>query len=101
MKTMMVYSTKTGHTKKVADAIAKPLGITAHSLKEDLTIENVDLLFIGSGIYAGKISSELESFVNTLEKENVKKFAPFVSNVTGTKPLPKVREILQKKGIEV
>ena len=44
------YYSKTGNTKKLADGIAKTLGVKAKSLEEPINGE-VDVLFLGSSVY--------------------------------------------------
>ena len=51
------YYTKTGNTKRLADAIAKELGVEALPISEPVT-EKVDILFLGNSYYAFNISYE-------------------------------------------
>ncbi len=63
MKIAVRYFTRSGNTKKLADAIAEALGVEAKDLSAPLT-EKVDLLFLGSSVYAygvdGKVRNYLE-----------------------------------------
>lgn len=55
MKTAVRYFTMTGNTKKLAEAIAAALDVTAEDLSKPLT-EDVDVLFLGSSVYAAGVS---------------------------------------------
>lgn len=101
MKTMIIYFTKSGHTKEIADAMAKEIGITAQSIGENPQVEAVDLLLIGTGIYGGKPSPELEVFLGRLNGKSVKKAVLFSTSMAGIPQSKRVREVLQEKGIEV
>ena len=67
MKYAVIYASKSGRTKMIADAIAEVLEVTANSTDYVLS-EDVETLFIGSGVYGG-ISRGIEKF---LKNNNVK-----------------------------
>ena len=46
MKTALLYATRTDHSKKIADAIAKSLQIKAQDVKTKPELQEVDLLFV-------------------------------------------------------
>ncbi len=54
MKIAIRYYTKTGNTKKLAEAISSAIGVEAKTVDEPLT-EDVDILFLGSAVYAAGI----------------------------------------------
>ena len=83
MNVQIIYDSKTGHTKKLAEAMAKKLGIEAVKFAPGVKVENVDLLFIGSGIYASKFTDEFNAFLKTLDQTNVKRAALFITNLPG------------------
>ncbi len=51
MKVTVRYYSRGGNTKKLADAIAEAVGVETKTTSEPLT-EDVDLLFLGSSVYA-------------------------------------------------
>jgi flavodoxin len=51
MKIAVRYFSRGGNTKKLADAIANAVGVTAETTDVPLT-EDVDILFLGSSVYA-------------------------------------------------
>lgn len=101
MKTAIVYFSKTGHSKKIANAIAKELKITAMNIKENQKPQNVDLLFIVGGIYGNESMPEMTNYIKSLSLENVKKAALVTSCASKNVPQTTVRKLLQEKNIEV
>ena len=62
MKTAVRYYTKTGNTKRLADAVAKVCGVEALPINEPIT-EKVDIIFLGNSYYAFSIDPEVKRFV--------------------------------------
>lgn len=62
------YYTKTGNTKKLADVISKVAGVTAEDI--EVPIETpVDILFLGSSVYAAGVDAKVKDFIASLDKE--------------------------------
>jgi flavorubredoxin len=98
----VVYASKGGNTKKLADAVAAAVGVTAQSAAQVKPFDTtVDLLFIGGSLYAGKIDGTLRSFLQGLTSDDVKKIAVFGSAAGNKSALDEVRIILEETGIEV
>lgn len=97
----MIYSTMTGHTKKIADVIGDTLGVVPQNLKEDSAYYDCDLLFIGGGVYGGKLSPELDGYIELLDAEKNPKAAVFMSSVTQDYKASNLAGKLRDKGIEV
>lgn len=100
MKADILYASMTGHSKKIALAISKKLGIKAHNLKENPKITDCDLLFIVSGIYGGDCNPKLLEFIQNLSCEQVKK-AALITSSTKVVSQKTIRDTLISKGIEV
>jgi flavodoxin len=100
-KVRIVYATKTKHSRKLAQAMGKSLGVTAENIAETLPDVKADLLFIVGGIYGGQSLPELLSFVEGLEKENIGQVALVTSCASGRQGQDSVRNILEEKGISV
>jgi flavodoxin len=83
MKPFVVYSTKTGNTKKVAGVIAKELDVTANRAKEVKSSPKESFLIVGSGVYAGKISGEIKEFIEGLPKTTKGRAAVFETSGEG------------------
>lgn len=56
------YYTKSGNTKKLADAIAEVVGVEAADVSAPLC-EKTDILFLGSSVYAAGVDSSVKSFM--------------------------------------
>ena len=66
MKTAVRYYTKTGNTKRLAEAVANAVGAEALPLSSPIE-EPVDLLFLGNSYYAFSIDPEVRSFIRSLD----------------------------------
>lgn len=62
MKTAVRYFTRTGHTQKLAEAVASTLGVKALPVSQGLT-EDVDVLFLASSVYAAGVAGEVKKFI--------------------------------------
>ena len=63
MKIAIRYFSRSGNTKKLADAISKVVGVDAETTSVPLE-DDVDILFLGSSVYAGGVDNEVKEFVN-------------------------------------
>lgn len=94
------YYTKTGNTKRLAEAIAKELGVEALPISEPVT-EHVDALFLGNSYYAFTIDPEVREFVSSLDKEKVGKIVNFGSAAMLNSTYKKVKAEAEKVGIQM
>lgn len=62
MKIAIRYYTRSGNTKKLADAIAEAVGVEAKEVSEPLE-EPVDILFLGSSVYAAGVDDAVKKFI--------------------------------------
>ncbi len=92
------YYTKTGNTKRLAEAIAQELGVEALPISEAVT-EPVDVLFLGNSYYAFNIDPEVRGFVLSLDKEKVGKIVNFGSAAMLNSTYKKVKAEADKAGI--
>ncbi|SCY72318.1 Flavodoxin [Lachnospiraceae bacterium XBB2008] len=92
------YYTKTGNTKRLAEAIAQELGVEALPISEAVT-EPVDVLFLGNSYYAFNIDPEVRDFVLSLDKEKVGKIVNFGSAAMLNSTYKKVKAEADKAGI--
>ena len=92
------YYTKTGNTKRLAEAVAEAVGVEALPISEPIT-EPVDILLLGNSFYAFNIDPEVRAFVLSLDKEKVGRIVNFGSaprSRTTMKRLPTSLTTLQK-----
>ena len=59
----VVYYSRSGNTKKVAEAIAVELGVKAEDVKAKEWLIKDSLVFLGSGCYIGKPGKGLQDFI--------------------------------------
>ena len=98
MKTAVRYYTKTGNTKRLAEAIGQALGVEALPLSEPLK-EPVDVLFLGNSYYAFSIDPEVRTYVRSLDKEKVGCIVNFGSAAMLNSTWKKVKAEADKFGI--
>ena len=98
MKIAVRYYTKTGNTKRLAEAIGKALDTEALPISTPVT-EPVDILFLGNSYYAFSIDPEVRSFVKSLDKNMVGKIVNFGSAAMLNSTYKKVKAEADKIGI--
>lgn len=89
MKTLILFATKNGATREIAQRIAKQMeGAVVHDLRnsEIPALGGFDCVIIGSSVYAGMIRKEAKSFVG----QNAavlcgKRLGLFISGLDGSK----------------
>ena len=101
MKAAIIYYSKTGHSRKIANAIATELQIQALDIKTDPKLSNLDLLFIIGGIYADKSDPAMIAYIKRLESNKIKKVALITSCASNKTKQDVVRETLLRNNIEV
>ena len=92
------YYTKTGNTKRLAEAVANVVGVEALPISEPVA-EPVDILFLGNSFYAFSIDPEVREFVASLDKEKVGKIVNFGSAAMLNSTFKKVKAEVDKVGI--
>lgn len=98
MKIAVRYYTKTGNTKRLAEAIAAAVGVEALPLGAPLE-EPVDILFLGNSYYAFSIDPEVRQYVQSLKSDQVGKIVNFGSAAMLNSTYKKVKAEADKVGI--
>ena len=98
MKIAVRYYTKTGNTKRLAEAIARAVGVKALPISAPVT-EKADILFLGNSYYAFTIDPEVRSFVRALDKGKVGKIVNFGSAAMLNSTWKKVKAEADRVGI--
>ena len=98
MKVAVRYYTKTGNTKKLAEAIASAVGAQALPLSAPVD-EPVDVLFLGNSYYAFSIDPEVRSFVRSLDRSKVGRIVNFGSAAMLNSTWKKVKAEADQAGI--
>lgn len=96
----VVYYSRGGNTRKLADAIANELEVKAVDVEADSPdVSGADVLVVGSGTYGGKPGKPIVTFLESLKEANGKRAACFASCAgDASKSLTAMQEILKAKG---
>ena len=98
MKAAVRYYTKTGNTKRLAEAVAEAVG--AEALPISVPIEEpVDILFLGNSYYAFSIDPEVRDFVRSLDSSKIGRIVNFGSAAMLNSTWKKVKAEADKAGI--
>ena len=99
MKIAIRYYTKTGNTKKLAEAIGSAINVEAKTVDEPLT-EDIDILFLGSAVYAAGIDERVKEFIESINV-NVGKVVNFSSAALIKSTYSQVKKQVEKKGLKM
>ena len=98
MKVAVRYYTKTGNTKKLAEAVARAVGAEALPLSNPVE-EAVDILFLGNSYYAFSIDPEVRHFIRSLDRSKIGRIVNFGSAAMLNSTYKKVKAEADKIGI--
>ena len=94
------YYSKFGHTKKMVEAVKDIVGAEPQLVSVPLS-EPIDTLFLGAGVFLGKVNGTVMDFIPSLMPNQVKRVVCFGSCAIIKSPVPQMRQALQAKGIIV
>jgi len=98
MKCAVRYYTKTGNTKRLAEAVAEALGVAALPISEPVA-EPVEFLFLGNSYYAFSIDPEVRNFIRGLDRAKVGRIVNFGSAAMLNSTYKKVKAEADKVGV--
>ena len=98
MKIAIRYYTKTGNTKKLAEALSEAVGVEALTVDTPLT-EDIDILFLGSAVYAAGVDSKIKEFIESINNVNVGKIVNFSSAALIESTYKQVKKIAEDNGL--
>jgi flavodoxin len=98
MKTAVRYYTKTGNTKRLAEAVAAAVGAEALPVSEPVE-EPVDVLFLGNSYYAFNIDPEVRDFIRSLSPDKVGRIVNFGSAAMLNSTWKKVKAEADRAGV--
>lgn len=102
MTIRVLYYSKGKHTRAVAEAIAQAVQEKAEAVPPAYPADNVKLLFLGSGVYAGKMGKPMQEYIGLLSRARVQNVALFsTSGNGGDAAIRQMRQMLTEKGIHV
>ena len=99
MKIEIRYFTKTGNTKKLAEAIAQELNIEAQVLSAPLS-EKTDILFLCNSVYWAGADSSVKKFIS----ENKSKIGLLVNVSTAAmieSTYAQIKKLAEKEGVKL
>jgi len=99
MKIAIRYYTKTGNTKKLAEAIGSAINVEAKTVDEPLT-EDIDILFLGSAVYAAGIDQKIKDFIKNINV-NVGEVVNFSSAALIESTYKQVKKEVEAKGLKM
>ena len=103
MNFLVVYYSKGGKTRKIAEVIAQELDCETIDLKKETpNVSEVDMLIVGSGNYGGKPDKTIQNFIDNLHLSLDGKAAVFAtSGGSESKCIHVMEEDLKMKGFKV
>jgi len=114
MKNLVLYASRKGNTKEIAVSIEKELQCEAIDLKkadiEQINLEDVDNIFLGSGIYAEFLNGKIKKFLtsNNLKaaakksEKNIIYFITWVGNPGSVeRAIEKSYDYMPEEGINI
>ena len=100
MNTAIRYQSRFGHTEQMAAIVSDLTGAKAEKATAPLT-EPVDTLYLGTGVFLGKIHGDVANFIQGLTPDKVKRVVLFGSCAIIESPVPQMRKALEARGITV
>lgn len=97
MNVAVRYYTKSGNTKKLAEAVAQAVGVTAETTEKGLT-EDVDILFLCSSVYAYGVDESVKRFISGIDVK-VGKVVNVSTAALVKSTYKQVGKLLKEKGI--
>lgn len=97
MKIAVRYYSRGGNTKKLAEAIAGAVGVSAETTETPLA-EDVDILFLGSSVYAGGVDDSVKRFIRSIDTK-VGKVVNFSTAALVKSTYKQVEKLLAEKNI--
>jgi flavodoxin len=101
MKVEVLYCSRGGSTRKVAEAIASVFGVQVRDMKNGAVVKDFDLLLIGSGNYGKQPATEVSDFLGSLEKAKGRKAAVFGTYGGGENAIISMKSMLAEKSVKV
>ena len=99
MKIAVRYYTRSGNTKKLAEAIADAVGAEALDVSVPLT-EKTDILFLGSAVYAAGIDPAVKDFMKA-NGDQIGKIVNFSTAALLSSTYQQVKKCAEEYGISM
>ena len=97
----VIYYSLTGNTRKLAEAIAGELGVSATAVKASPGLSDGSLVFLGAGLYGPLKGWRLKPFIESTDLDG-RRVALFGTSGEGRgKELVALRELVEARGADV
>ena len=93
------YYTRSGNTKKLADAVAKTASVEAKDITNPLA-EKADILFLGCSYYAFDVDEAVKRFI-TENKDNIGKIVCFGTSAMMKSMKKPVKKVADTVGVAI
>lgn len=93
------YYTRSGNTRKLAEAIAAAVGVSAEDVSVPLA-ENTDILFLGSSVYAADVDEAVKNFLSE-NKSKIGKIYNFSTAAIAKSTYKQVEKLAAGHGIKL
>lgn len=93
------YYTRSGHTEKLAKAIAEKINVKAQSVDSPLT-EKADILFLGCSYYAFDMAREVKRFIAE-NKDKIGEIVCFGTSAMMKSMKKPMRKVTQAYGVKL
>lgn len=100
MSTAIRYYSKFGHSKQMAAVVGEVTQAQPQTVDVPLT-EPVDTLYLGAGVFMGKVNAAVTDFIRTLRPEMVGRVVLFGSCAIIKSPVPQMQTLLEARGLKV
>ncbi len=100
MNGIVVYYSRTGNTGKIAKAISEEIKGQEYNLKmfnkSEISLDEIDTIFVGSGIYGGKLDNQVKDFILSLSDKSYN-IAVFITRAgVGKAYINEIRDFIEK-----
>ncbi len=97
MKIAIRYYTRSGNTKKLADAISEAIGVEAKNIETPLN-EKADILFLGSSYYGFDVDNAVKAFIKA-NKENIGTVVNFGTSALLGSTQKMIKKVTDENGV--
>ena len=99
MKIEVRYFSRNGNTKKLAEAIASAVKTAARSTDEPVE-ERVDVMFLGSSVYAGRPDAQVTGFIRG-NAQKIGRLVVFSTSASGKSTHASISAVAEDCGVPV
>lgn len=101
MKGVVVYYSRTGNTEKIAKAISEEIKGQEYNIKmfdkSEINLNEIDTIFVGSGIYGGKLDESIKNYILSLKNDKPYNIAVFITRAgIGKAYINEIRDFIEK-----